>query len=113
MPSRFRDERGSAAAEFAVALPAVALVLALCLAGLALTGQQVRLQDAAALAARALGRGDSPYLVVQRLAPGARLTATVEGDLVCVTLAAAAESTVAGALGLTVQATGCALGAGG
>ena len=46
-------------AEFAVALPAIALVLAACLASVQLVGQHVRLTDAAADAARALGRGES------------------------------------------------------
>lgn len=53
------DDRGSVAAEFAVALPAVALVLAVCLGGIGVGAQQLRLQDAAAGAARSLARGDS------------------------------------------------------
>ena len=53
------DDRGSVAAEFAVALPAVALVLAVCVGGIGVGAQQLRLQDAAAGAARSLARGDS------------------------------------------------------
>ena len=46
-----RRERGSVTAEFAIALPAVILVLACSLSGLQIAGQQLRLQDAAASAA--------------------------------------------------------------
>ena len=45
-------------AELAVAIPAVVLVLAVCLAGLGAVIDQVRCVDAARLAARALARGD-------------------------------------------------------
>ena len=62
------DDRGSAVAEFAVALPAVLLVLATVLGGVQLGTLQVRLQDAAADAARSLGRGDSASSVASRIA---------------------------------------------
>lgn len=52
-----------ATAELALALPAVVLVLALCLSGLALAVDQVRCEDAARVAARAASRGESPALV--------------------------------------------------
>ncbi len=98
-------ERGSVTAEFAVAMPALAIVLAACLAGFQVAGTQLRLQDAAALAARALARGDSPSPALG-LVVGASLAQQSDGDLLCVTLSAPA------ALGLTVQATGCALSGG-
>ena len=69
------DEAGSSVAEFAVALPAVLLVLAMVLGGVQLGAVQVRLQDAAADAARSLGRGDPVSALAARLArqvPGAR-----------------------------------------
>jgi Flp pilus assembly protein TadG len=47
-------------AEFAVALPAVVLVLVLGVSALSAAGRQVRLQDAAADAARLVGRGEDP-----------------------------------------------------
>ena len=47
-------------AEFAVALPAVVLVLALCLAGLSAVTDQIRCIDAAGLAVRSAARGDDP-----------------------------------------------------
>jgi len=103
-----RDERGSATAEFAVALPSVVLVLACCLAGMAVAGQQLRLQDAAALAARTLARGGEPEALAARLAPGARVARSADGDLACVTLTAPAE----GLLPLTLQARSCALSGG-
>ena len=54
-------------AELAVALPAVILVLALCLTGLALGIDQLRCEDAARVAARAASRGD-PTAVVREMA---------------------------------------------
>lgn len=100
-----RRDDGSVTAEFAVALPAVAVVLAACLLGLQVAGTQLRLQDAAALAARALARGDPPGSAVGLVA-GAALSEGRDGALVCATL------TAPSALGLTVSATGCSLDGG-
>ena len=105
------DDRGSAVAEFAVALPAVLLVLATVLGGVQLGTLQLRLQDAAADAARSLGRGDPASGVTSRIArqvPSARWSVTRPDGLVCAHLAATAAPP-AGLLGLTVSATGCAL----
>jgi hypothetical protein len=99
------SDRGSVTAELAVALPAVAVVLACCLGGLQVAGTQLRLQDAAALAARALARGDPPSSAVALVA-GVSLSRSDRGDLVCATLHAPA------ALGLTLSATGCSLDGG-
>ena len=104
------QDRGSAVAEFAVAMPAVLLVLAMVLGGIQLGALQVRVQDAAADAARLLGRGDSSSAVRDRLArqvPGAHWTASRSGALVCVRLVASAGGPAA-LLGLTVSATSCA-----
>ena len=60
-------EAGLATAELALSLPAVVLVLALCLTGLALAVDQVRCEDAARVAARAASRGE-PEAVVRELA---------------------------------------------
>ncbi|GAA2043773.1 hypothetical protein GCM10009819_33120 [Agromyces tropicus] len=76
-------------AEFAVALPAVALVLAIALASIHLAAVQVRLADAAADAARALGRGEAEGVAADlaaRNAPGARLSTSVEDPFVCATV---------------------------
>ena len=107
---RGRDERGSAVAEFAVALPAVLLVLGMVLGGIQLGALQVRLQDAAADAARSLGRGDSAPTLAGRLArqvPGAGWSSSRSGAMVCAHLVASAGGPAA-LLGLTVSATSCA-----
>jgi len=104
------DERGSAVAEFAVALPAVLLVLCMVLGGIQLGALQVRVQDAAADAARSLGRGDTSAALAARLArqvPGARWSSTRSGALICAHLEASAGGPAA-VFGLTVSATSCA-----
>jgi len=110
MRCRFRvDDRGSVTAEFAVALPAVVLLFALCLTGMQAVGQQLRLADATAHAARSLARGESADVAAARAArevPGASITQSADGDLTCVTGSAPA------ALGLTVTASSCALSGG-
>lgn len=53
-----RGDAGTVTAELAVAVPAVLLVLAYCLTGLALAVDQVRCVDAARVAARAASRGE-------------------------------------------------------
>lgn len=105
-----RGERGSAVAEFAVALPAVLLVLGMVLSGIQLGAIQVRVQDAAADAARSLGRGEAASVIEASLArqlPAARWSSTRSGALVCVHLEASAAGAAA-VLGLTVSATSCA-----
>ena len=71
-------------AEFAVALPAIALVLAACLASVQLVAQQVRLTDAAADAARALGRGESEgtaHAIADRVSGGSALVSLERGSV--------------------------------
>lgn len=99
------DERGTATAELAVAVPSVVALLVLCLAGVHAVGLQVRLQDAAASAARAAARGDD-LGVAARLMPGASVAHRTDGDLECVELTAPA----AGIELLTLRAASCALG---
>jgi hypothetical protein len=104
-------ERGSATAEFALAFPAVLGVVALLLGGVQLAGLQVRAQDAAADAARGLGRGDPPSTVSARLdrqLPGAVLSTWTDGDLRCVRVEIAPAGPVA-VLGLRAAAASCAL----
>lgn len=108
---RLRDDRGSATAEFALAFPAVLGVVALLLGGVQVAGLQVRAQDAAADAARGLGRGDSAAVVatrLQRQLPGASLGSWVDGDLRCVRVEVAPAGPAA-ALGLLARAGACAL----
>lgn len=103
------DEAGSVTAEFAVLLPAVALLLALGFALVPAGIAPVRLADAAADAARLVGRGDPAGAAaarVARAAPGATISVRHEGDLVCVT--ATATVTAAG-IAIPVDGMGCAL----
>ena len=108
------DDEGAAAAEFAVALPAVVLVLAVCVGAVGVTSQQLRLQDAAADAARGLGRGENVGVVADRAAhaaAGSALTSRRAGELVCARLTAAARGPAAVA-GLQLSAESCALDGG-
>ena len=104
-------ERGSVTAEFAIALPAVVLVLACCLSGLQVAGQQLRLQDAAASAARAAARGGDPGAAA-RLAPGASVATWSDGDLVCARLETRSTALLGTLMAPTLSATSCALGGG-
>ena len=58
-----RGERGSVTAELAVALPAIVLLVAFCVGAVGVSGQQVRLQHAAAQAAREAGRAQDDEVV--------------------------------------------------
>jgi Flp pilus assembly protein TadG len=110
-----RAETGSVTAEFAVGLPAVVVVLALCLGGIQTVGQQLRLMDAAADAARLLARGDGLDAARDHVATavGAVSLATeADGDFRCVQLSATPAFLPARALGVPVSATSCSLGGG-
>lgn len=61
---RALDEGGMATAEFAVAMPAVLLVLGLCLGAVSLGVDSVRCLGAAGVAARSVARGDPPAVAV-------------------------------------------------
>ena len=105
-------DRGSVTAEFAVALPAIALVLAACLGSVHLVAQQVRLTDAAADAARALGRGETSAVaesIAMRVSGGARMAVAEDSMFVCVTLSANGAG-VLSSVGL--EAESCAVTAG-
>ena len=114
MRCRFRGDggrdRGSVTAELAIALPAVVLVLAFCLSGVRVAGQQLRLQDAAAAAARSLARGDDAQAAAARLVPGSSVSASERGDIVCARVSARAS--LAGPIGVDLRASSCALGGG-
>ena len=99
------NAHGAVTAEFAVALPAVLLLLALLLAGAAAGATQLRLEEAALAGARALARGEGPAAaeaIVGRLA-GSSATASIaaDGEWVSVTVA----DRVPGPLGATVPWT--------
>ncbi|MBF4462862.1 MULTISPECIES: TadE family type IV pilus minor pilin [unclassified Rathayibacter] len=95
----------------AVVLPAVVVVLALCLGSVAASAHYVRLVDAAADAARSAARGDDPALPVERAQLGATVATTEEDGLVCVRVTA--ELRPVPTLGLPVAVRSCALGGGG
>ncbi len=97
--SRHERERGAVTAEFAVALPAVVLLLAFLLAGGAAGITQLRLEEAARAGARASARGEDAASVdgiVKRLA-GESVASSLTGDGEWVTVTA--SSPVSGALG--------------
>lgn len=107
-------ERGSVVAEFAVAMPAVLLVLATALGGVQLAGLQLQAQDAAADAARSYARGETAGAVaarLQRQVPGANVVRAVRGDLVCARVEVAPSGPIA-RLGVTAVGMGCALAGG-
>ncbi|WP_029146387.1 TadE family type IV pilus minor pilin [Microbacterium luticocti] len=111
-----RDDRGSVTAEFAVALPAVVLVLALGAGVLGACGRAVRLQDATADAARLVARGEPAaraQALVAAAVGGARTRVTPRGELVCVE--ASAPATAPGGVPLpapALRASSCALAGG-
>lgn len=105
------DDRGVVAAELVVALPAVVLVLVLGVGALAAASRQVRLEDAAADAARLVARGDGDAAArgaVSRAVPGATVGISSRDDLACVTAAASARVVVP----IALRATSCALAGG-
>lgn len=109
---RPRDE-GSVAAELAVAVPAVLVVLLLGVSALGAAARQVSLQDAAADAARLLGRGESAAAataVVTRAVDGASVSTGMRDDLACVT--AHADVQVGRIISIPVRASSCALAGG-
>ena len=108
-------QRGSVSAEFAAVLPAVALVLVAALLCLQVAGDQLRLQDASADAARSLSRGDGADVAASRLGAviaGAQLTVSHRGDLVCVDVRARSGGAAGLLAALPLHATGCALDGG-
>ena len=82
-PHKNPAEEGVITAEFAVALPAVTVVLALCL-GAASTGvAQLKVEESARTAARAAARGDSEAQIrsaVSRIDPAQSVQISVSPD---------------------------------
>lgn len=103
-------DRGSVTAEFAAVVPAVLLVLGCCLAAVQVAGLQLRLQDAAAVVARASARGEA--VAIGSLVAGATSSVAREGRLLCVT--ARVSSPLAGGLlgSLDLTARSCAAASG-
>lgn len=76
------QDRGAVTAEFAVALPAVLLLLALLLAGSAAGIAQLRLEETARAGARALARGEDAGAVegIVRQLAGASASSSIAAD---------------------------------
>lgn len=92
--------------EFAVVLPAVALVLTLLVAAVVAVDRQGALQLAAATAARAAGRGDTETAAAAIAAvPGATATRRTPPGLVCVDVARPGPGLFSG---IVLRASGCA-----
>ncbi|MEY9951266.1 hypothetical protein [Leifsonia sp. EB34] len=98
-------ERGSVTAEFAAALPAVLVCLALCVGAIQAGAQQARLLGNAAASARLIARGDAAPAPPDG---ATRRVASADG-LLCVTVTAPSRAGALGALGLIVTARSCVL----
>jgi len=101
-------------AEFAVVLPGVLLVLALCVGAVNVVAQQVQLASLASSGARMLARGDDSATMRARIAaaaPGTTVDETPDGDFACVALERRARFGPIGLGTLVLGARGCALGA--
>lgn len=100
-------------AEFVVLIPAVCVVLAMSLSGLQLATLQLRIHDAAALAARSAARGEDVVSKAKALIAGAVVHSERRANLLCIRIDAAGPP-LAVLLGFsTVSATSCALADGG
>ncbi|MGP4031890.1 TadE family type IV pilus minor pilin [Pseudarthrobacter sp. 1C304] len=95
-------------AEFAVAMPAVVLLLALLLAGSAAGVTQLRLEEAARAGARAMARGEDPAavgVIVRRLAGSAAVPALAsDGEWFSVTVSGKVPGAVGSLLPWTLSA---------
>lgn len=100
-------EAGMVTAEIAVALPAVVLVLLLVLSAVCAGVTQLRVTDAARVAARqaAIGSDDVEGAAVQ--AGGAARVDVERGELTCVHVSRPVPGPLGG-LGLTARSTACA-----
>ena len=100
--------RGAVTAEFAVALPAVLLLLALLLAGSAAGVTQLRLEEAARAGARALARGQDAAavdVIVRRLAGSSAASAVAsDGGWLSVTVSGKVPGAVGSLLPWTLTA---------
>lgn len=104
-------DRGSVAAELAVALPVVVLTLLLGVGTLGAASRQVALQDAVADVARIIARGESPETVSSASGPpGATFATSHRGELVCVT--GRIELEVGRIIRFPLSASSCALSGG-
>lgn len=107
-----RADGGAVTAELAIGLPVVVLVLGACLGGLAAGTAQLRAHDAAADAARLLGRGEPlarAESVVAQTVAGGRLSVSRADGLVCASVDLEQRVLL---VQITVTGRSCALDAG-
>ncbi|WP_354185968.1 TadE family type IV pilus minor pilin [Arthrobacter sp. UYCu712] len=119
---RWRDQpdprcgscQGAVTAEFAVALPAVMLLLALLLAGSAAGVTQLRFEEAARAGARALARGEGAAavdVIVRRLAGESAVSAVADdGGWLSVTVSGRVPGSVGSLVPWTLTARAWARG---
>lgn len=106
------SDRGAVTAELAVGLPAVVLLLAAVLTGVAAGATQLRVEEAARAAAREIMRGGSAEAedAARRIAgPGARVSVTAEGDWMRVEVGASVSAPLLERLPLELTGTAAAL----
>ncbi len=99
-------------AELAVGLPAVALLLAAVLTGVAAGATQLRVEEAARAAAREIMRGGSTEAedAARRIAgPGARVSVTADGEWMRVEVGASVAAPLLERLPLELTGTASAL----
>ncbi|MEO9015381.1 MAG: TadE family type IV pilus minor pilin [Terrimesophilobacter sp.] len=107
------SDAGTVTAEFAAVVPAVILILAVCLGSVHLAGRRLTLQDAASDTARILARGEPSTAArrAQQLVPGVTVAEQSRDGMVCATLTAPV-AVAGGMLGtITLTASSCALAA--
>jgi hypothetical protein len=104
-------ERGSVTAELALALPSVALVIAVTLGGFSLQVERMKLVDLSASGARALARGEEQAAVEAMLKesrPDALINVAHEENQVCIAVSFMARIPGLGAELLEVSERQCA-----
>ncbi|WP_422761106.1 TadE family type IV pilus minor pilin [Mycetocola saprophilus] len=107
-----RGEEGSISAEFAIVMPAVLVLLALCLGVLAAGTTRSRLWDVAGQSARASARGDPEQSIMaqaRELLPGVAVKVDSQASLVCATADIPIGGVVGRMLPLRLEARVCTL----
>lgn len=111
-PPASLSSRGAVTAELAVGLPAVALLLAAVLTGVAAGVTQLRVEEGARAAAREIMRGDSTGAesAARRIAgEEARITVSTDGDWLRVQVDSAVAAPLLDRLPLVLSASASAL----
>ncbi len=102
------DERGSVAVEFAVTMPAVVLVLALCIGAVIGSAAFVQAQDSAGEVARLAARGDDYGAALTGHGDGASAEVWDAGEFRCARVTVPIQL-LGAQLGVSADATSCAL----